>query len=276
MPSNRIKTLTLATVLSVGASAHAATTLKFTVTHGDPNKSTTQAAYIKDGKVLIKSAGGDPRYDLLFIRKSASMRVIDHGDRTVLTFDKQQITDLAARAQGMMTTVQQQIETNLAQLPPGQAERMRNMLGGMGIPVTAPAPVPEKKIVPAGTKTVNAIRCRQIEVLRDRRKVAEFCVADAPDLNLPTDDYATVLALQAFGKTLAEKTEYMSRHVGGVMPNIGFEDVDGIPVEMRDLTGPVPSSMTVTGILAGIGGVVFTIPNGYTPRSLPSLPQLNR
>ena len=122
--------------------------------------------------------------------------------------------------------------------------------------------------------TINNMKCRQIDVMSNNQKVAQLCTADPSTLNLPGDDYETIKALQAFGERLSKKASKISTQYSGTVPEFSGMQIDGVPVEMRNFSGPVFSVMTVTKLTAGVGDVSMTTPGGYKRRQLPSLPEM--
>jgi hypothetical protein len=253
---------------------YADTTIEFSVTESGSTQTGSQIAYVKDGTIFVKGAGGDPQIDLLFNREHSSITIINHGDRTYVSFDEEQISELSDRAQGMMSMVQKQLAENLANLPPEQAARMKEMMGNIGMPAGNEPPPPKQKLIKRGIMTINKMKCRQIDVMSNDKKVAQLCVAEPSALNLPGDDYETIKAIQSFGERLSQKASKISGQFGGSVPEFGGMQIDGVPVQMRNLSGPAPSVMTVTRLAAGVGKVSMAIPDGYKPRQLPSLPQM--
>lgn len=271
--NNHQRILTLATVL-FSTTVCADTTIEFSVTESGSTQTRSQTAYVKDGTIFVKGAGGDPQVDFLFKRERSSITIINHGDRTYISFDEEQINELSDRAQGMMSMVQKQLAENLANLPPEQAARMKEMMGNMGMPAGNVPPPPKKKLIKRGVITINKMKCRQIDVMSDNQKVAQLCMADRSELDLQSDDYETIKALQTFGEQLSRKAGKISGQFSGAVPDFSDMPANGVPVEMRNFSGPVSSVMTVTRVSGGVGGISMAIPEGYKPRELPSLPKM--
>ncbi len=271
--NSRQRTLALATTLC-SATVCADTTIEFSVTESGSTQTTAQIAYVKDGTIFVKGAGGDPQVDFLFNRERSSITIINHGEQTYLSLDEQKISELSDRAQGMMSMVQKQLAENLANLPPEQAARMKEMMGNFGMPASDDPPPPKKKLIQRGMMTINNMKCRQIDVMSDNQKIAQLCMADPSALNLPGDDYQTIKAIQAFGERLSEKASKISGQFSGSVPELSGMPMDGLPLEMRNFSGPVSSVMTVTRLAAGVGEISMAIPEGYKPRQLPSLPKM--
>lgn len=259
------------TALLFSATVCADTTIEFAVTDSGSKGARPQTAYVKDGTIFVKGAGGDPQVDFLYNRERSAVTIIHHGDRTYVNFDEQKISELSERAQGMMSMVQKQLAENLANLPPEQAARMKEMMGNMGMPAGNAPPPPKKKLIKRGMKTVNKMKCRQIDVMSEGQTIAQLCMADRSDLDLHSDDYETIKALQAFGERLSQKADKISGQFSGTVPDFSDMPADGVPVEMRNFAGPAPSVMTVTKFSSGVGGVSMAVPDGYERREFPSL-----
>ncbi len=254
------------------APCEAATTIEFAVTDSGSDASRTQIAYVKDGRIYVRSAGGDANIDLLFTSNNSSIALINHGDRSYTHVDENKVSELA----DAMSLVQKQLAENLALLPPEQAARMKEMMGSFGLPTENPRPEPPKKLVRRGIRSVNNIQCRQIDVVSDRGKLGQLCVATAAAMSIPDADYQTIEALKAFAERLARSASKIRNQLGDSVPNIFGLEVEGVPVEMRDVSGRAPSSMMVTRVASGVGDTALAIPSGYQPRPLPSLTKLRR
>ncbi len=271
--NSRRQTLAIATIL-FSTTVCADTTIEFSVGEAGSAQTRPQIAYIKDGALFVKGAGGDPQIDLLFKRERSSITIINHGERSYMNFDEQKISELSDRAQGMMSMVQKQLADNLANLPPDQAARMKEMMGNFGVPAGGAPPPPKKELIKRGFMTINNMKCQQIDLLSNSQKVAQLCVADPSELNLPGDDYQTIKAMQAFGERLSQKASKISGQFAGSVPDFSGIQIEGLPVEMKSFSDPVSSVMTVTKVVGGVGNAAMAVPDGYNPRQLPSLPAM--
>ncbi len=256
------------------AQGGAATTIEFTVTDAGAGAPRMQTAYVKDGKIYVRSAGGDANFDLLFTSDNSSVALINHRERSYLQLDEKKVSELADTAQGMMSMVQKQLSENLANLPPEQAARMKEMMGNFGLPTESPPPKPRPKLVRKGMRSVNNFQCQHIDVVSDKGTLGQLCVATAAAMNIPGSDYATIKAIKAFAERLERSASNIRGRLGDSVPNVFGLEVEGVPVEIRDVSGPVPSAMTVTRVARGVGDATLAVPNGYHPKSLPALPKM--
>ena len=87
----------------------------------------------------------------------------------------------------------------------------------------------------------------------------------------PLDDYKTIKALQDFQARLWTQASKISSQMGGHMPEFGGKDISGVPIEMKDFAGPVPTTMVVTKANSGVAGKALAVPKGYRAKALPSM-----
>ncbi len=69
--------------------AKADSVLEFLVKETRAPVGKTQPVLIKDGKVMVKGAGGDAELDVLYSRAQEKLVVIDHHKRTFMPVDEQ-------------------------------------------------------------------------------------------------------------------------------------------------------------------------------------------
>ena len=257
------------------APSHAATTIGFNLKQvGEPD--VMQTAYIDDGNLLIKAAGGDPTTDLLFQQSIETMTIINHTDKTTLDIDAAKVGALASQAEGMMSIMQQQIAAQMEGMSDEEKEQfekmMENMGGGQLMPAPAPPPLP-KTFKDMGTQTINGYDCEKTLVYQGDEVVSEVCTAEPADLGIPAADYAVMQAMQAMAKKLRDKTAKLSAQMGQSVPQFGDTDLPGVPVQITDGAG---NAMNIVHIEDGIGDAVLSKPSNYTPTQMPSLPQLTQ
>ena len=135
------------------------------------------------------------------------------------------------------------------------------------------APVQPKTFKDVGGQKRNGYSCQKMEVYQGNDKVSEICTAQPADMGIPAQDYAVIQAMQAMSQKLRDKTAKISAQLGQNVPQFGDTDAPGVPVQMTDKAG---NSMTITQVQAGIGGMNLSKPGGYTPKQMPSLPQLTQ
>ena len=259
----------------VTTSASAATTINFILKQVDQASEVAQFAYIDDGKVLIKAAGGDPKYDLLFQQASETMTIIDHNDKTTLDIDAEKVAALASQAQGMIDIVRQQVQQGMEGMSEEQQQRVQAMIEGLGGGklMETPAPPKPKEVREIGAATINGYTCQKMEVWQGNEKTSEVCTAEPEDVGIPAEDYEVIQAMQAMSQKLRKQTAEISAQMGQNVPQFGDTETPGVPVQMKDRAG---NTMTITQVQPGVGEVKLTKPAGYTAKPMPTLPQLTQ
>ncbi|MDJ0958312.1 MAG: DUF4412 domain-containing protein [Arenicellales bacterium] len=273
---NRILTLAFGIMMFWFIPGQAATTINFMLKQVDHAEDVAQAAYIDNGKLLIKAAGGDPNFDLLFQQANETMTIIDHSEKTTLDVDAVKVETLANQAEGMMDVIRQQVASQMENLSEEQQQQVQQMIENMGVGqlMKEPAPpVQPKTFKDVGMQKINGYSCQKMEVYQGNDKVSEICTAQPADMGIPAEDYAVIQAMQAMSQKLRDKTAKISAQMGQNVPQFGDTDAPGVPVQMTDKAG---NSMTITQVQNGIGDVNLNKPVGYTPKQMPSLPQLTQ
>jgi hypothetical protein len=280
-PDFRNAALPAALLLAPGAllgalSARADAVLDYeVVTQGRPPQA--QTAYVKDGRILMKGFAGSAEGDLLFDRAKQNITVINHRDRKFLTVDEKSVQQMAQQATAMMTALQAQMEKQLAGMSPQQRAQTEQMLAASGLgkmlDAKPAAPVSAPTLKPGKSRTVNGFACQGFEMLRDNKKEGELCVAKPQALGLSGPDFETVRALQVYAESLAKQAGALAARFGVQVPSFSGTNVDGVTVEVVDITSPGGVRMTVKRAASeAVDGKVFAIPAGYTQAALPTLP----
>lgn len=262
-------------LLGYGAASYAATTINFSLKQAGQGSEVAQSAYIDDGKVLIKAAGGDPNYDLLFEQANETMTIIDHNEKTTLDINAQKVAALANQAQGMMDIVRQQLMLEMEDMSEEQRQKVETMIAslGGGQLMQVPPPPQPKAIKDIGAQTINGYSCQKMEVWEGDDKISEVCTAKPEEVGIPAEDYGVIQAMQAMSQKLREQTAKISTQMGQNVPQFGHTETPGVPVQMKDKSG---NTMTITQVQSGIGDASLSKPEGYTPKQMPTIPQLTQ
>lgn len=256
--------------------AAAATSIDFMLQQAGQTGDIAQTAYIDQGRILIRGAGGDPAMDLLFQQAGETMTVINHLDKTTLDIDAAKVATLTNQIGGMMDIVKQQVAKQMENMSEQEREKLEQMLANMGGGSLLPAeqaPAPARTYKGAGARTINGFDCEQTDVYEGENKVSEVCTAEPGDLGIPTTDSVVIDAMQAMSRKLIDQTARISEQMGQNIPQFGDAEVPGIPVRMTDEAG---NSMTITRIQSGIGDASLDKPEGYAVKPMPGLPQLTQ
>ncbi len=251
------------------ASAFAESVIDFRVENG--RRSSEQLVMIKNGALLVKSAGGDENLDMLYERGNQRLVLIDHKKRNFTPLTEEKVDRMARQAEEIQPLIRG-VSEQLRKLSPKQRAKWEGMLGGISLDQieSAKHETESMTIKKTGTaKKVAGIACEQMSVVKGDAVTAEFCLAKPAALKLPEDDSLTLRSLIEFTQRLAARAQGLTGQFGFPLPANGMMALTGIPIEMRDLSGKRPSVMTFNGIGTGeISADSLTVPAGYRPKEL--------
>ncbi len=253
--------------LGLAQAASADSTLEYLVAEGNAKPGKIQPVVIKDGKILLKAAGGDGNFDFIYSASPEILFIIDHGKRSVMGLDEAQVNRISKQAETVQPLLQG-LGEQLAKLDPAKRKQWEEMLGG-NIPLDSIAkaakPVQSAKIVKSGqSRKVAGIACEQMSVYQGKAKSAEFCMADPAKLNLSDTDYATVRSFLSFLERVSRKSQGLAKQFGIILPDLDLRDVAGVPIELREASSHGKINLNMERIVTStVSTDAFKIPDGY-------------
>lgn len=230
-----------------------------------------QEVVVKQGRVMIPSLDAKDRRDFLFDRTRQEAVLIDHSRQTFIRVNDQTLDRLSRQSEPLKPLLAG-LSSQLGKLTPEQRAKWQNMLGGVDLDKIASAAkneLPSHLARKAGARKVGSFSCESVSVLRGKQKVAELCISQADAIGLSADDYATIRSLFDFAEHLANKTRGFSSLMGISIPAVSVQEIPGIPVEIRDLSGPRHETYSLAQIASSAGdSVAMDVPQGYRSEQL--------
>lgn len=251
------------------AAVFADSTLQYQVS----GEKSPQALFVKDGQVLIKSAGGDTKLDILFNGAKNVAFLIDHRKHSFTPVTEQKVSELASQAQDVQPLLRG-LGEQLKKVSPEQKAKWSDMLGGVDLDrVTAkPEDTRPLNLVQAGAgKTPAGIACNKVELRQGSVKKGDICLAPAEALKLSQADYEALRAMLLFSSRVADKAKNVAAHYIdlGPIPSVNLSDYPGIPVEFHDTSSKNASSMVLSAVSPeALSAGVMGIPDGYAAKKL--------
>jgi hypothetical protein len=202
-----------------------------TLSFNDGRQADPTSFLIKDGQVLMQGKspqGGE--FGSIYDSKKNHFLIVDYGRQNYYVMDKTLLNKQIKLMEDMRAQMKQGMEAQLQQLPPEQKKMMQQRMDAM---LNPPKPPPMKITKTGKAENINGINCTQFDVHRGEEKIREVCVAKTSALKISETDYNTLRDMFAYMKEMAEtlaKQSPMGSDDGAMMA-----DMDGIPVEMRDL-----------------------------------------
>lgn len=249
-----------AALLGASVAASADTTLTTTNRFGETVG--TDTVYIADGKVRVDNSRGGY---MLFDSRERTMTMVEPGDRSYMVMTEESLRSMGNAVQQAM----QQLEAQMANMPPEQREQMRRMMKErMGGVMDAGGKAAKPEIVRTGeTKSVAGYECRVVRIMLDGASTGSACMTDFETLGIPDEDRRTIEAMMEFSLALTEQFgEMMPAHMEAMA-------AEGYPMEYESRAGGTPIQGSLKSVKTdALAGNLFTIPDDYTERSMPGMP----
>ena len=240
--------------------------LEYVARKAGVTESTIGFAAIKDDRILFKGAGYSGQIDILYRRDPEGLVIVDHGKRTMMTVDEQEIERINQQARYLLPLVQS-LGEQIGGLSPDQRKKWQKLLGE-GIPLDmiarAAGPVVPTSVASTGEKKVAGMNCRVVQIMRGAKPVVEICFVDAAAIKVSDKDAETMCAFFDFCEGLAGKSMVVTGLFGLALPDLVSCDVKGIPVELVDLSGRNMGAMTLDRIdRSSLSPDFIELPVGY-------------
>lgn len=269
MPVFKLLKSSLGCILFASSVVHAESVVDFRVENG--KAISEQPVFIKQGAVLVKSAGGDGNLDILYEQPKQQLVLIDHKRHEFTVVTDEKVVRIARQAEDVRPLLQG-IGEQLRKLSPKQRAKWEDMLGGISLDKfdAAKRAAQSTQLLKTGvSKTIAGISCEEMNVVRKGAPAVEFCLADPAALRLPADDAATLRSLIGFTQHLAARAESLSSQFGIELPLGSITNLVGVPVEMKDFGGKHPVALTLSGVSdQGFPSDSLQVPAGYRAKEL--------
>lgn len=247
------------------------TLLEFVIKKSPAAKATPQTVAVKDGRIMVKAAGGDRNLDLFYSLAEDRVLVVDHQKRTLTTIDEAQVERLNQQTQGVQPLLQG-LGEQIAKLSPQDRRKWQELLGDtVSLDRIAKGTEPSEptRLEPIGSGKVAGIGCRTMLVVQGKTSMAELSLAEPAALKIPDQDYAAIRGLLGLYERLAVKSQRLAENLGLAVPTIAMREMTGIPIALRDLSREDRGSITLRRIkTTPIPAGSMSIPGGYAAKPL--------
>jgi hypothetical protein len=188
------------------------------------------------GHMLRMSTPGQPDYMLYDAQRDMVIHV-SSSERQYMEIDRASMQEMAnsmARVQQEMAPQIAQMREQLKNLPPEQRAMIEQRMGGMAnfgaMETTSPVKVTTVK---RGSDKIAGFKCQRYDVMNDKTRVGDVCVATQADAGMSKADFSTVSSGMKFMRDMAAGVEKLSAGMGG--PPMSMGDIEGVPVSAKDL-----------------------------------------
>ena len=188
------------------------------------------------GHMVRISTPGQPDYMLFDTQRDVAIHVSSVNGQ-YMEIDRAAMTEMAesvARMQKEMAPQMAQMRERLKNLPPEQRAMIEQRMGGMAnfgaMETTPPVKVTTVK---RGSDKIAGFKCQRYDVMNDKTRVGDVCVATQADAGMSKADFSTVSSGMKFMRDMAAGVEKLSAGMGG--PPMSMGDIEGVPVSAKDL-----------------------------------------
>ncbi len=231
-------------IMAVSASADATPTQQIAIS--------IQGADLRvDGKLDVSNKNAA---QLIYQGNSQTLLMIDHDKRTYAAMDKKTMEDMKAKIDSAM----QQMEAQLAQMPPEQRQMMEKMMKGR-MPMLAQQPVEDVEEFQKTDRVASAggYDCLITEVISAGTRISEICVAPWSEIKGAEEIETTFNGMiELFTRMFTSLSQSLPVKVR--MPFTNMQQLDGFPVIVTNFKG---DSVTQVTKLVSIADKTF--PNGF-------------
>ncbi|MEW6272218.1 MAG: hypothetical protein AB1689_23290 [Thermodesulfobacteriota bacterium] len=226
----------------------------------------------KDVRLQGTRTDGDGKESgtVLFRGASDTIVVLNDRERTYFEISRADAKRLASSLESVRAQIRAQLET-MSPEDRAAVEQAMQEFGGLGNGGAKKPPQPIKAVATGRTSEVEGRPCRQFDVQRGGKRIAEACVASWRDVGLEPDDLAGVRELAAFQRDVLEQVDWegLESAPGSEVFEL-MEEIGGVPVRVRTMHEGKPIVVRVIDVQRkDIDPELFRVPTGYERTTLP-------
>jgi hypothetical protein len=221
------------------APGHADSLIEFRIDKKE--KRSIQPVIVKDNSLLIKGVGGNENLDILYQKTDERLLVINHGKQQITPITENGIENVANQSK-LIAPLIRGITDRLKSLSPKQQANPKGIdretsMSQSGSDSALQSEESSISVRAGGTKNIAGIDCKQINVRKRSKTVAELCLANPTALKLSDSDYGTIRSLLDFTQRLVKKANGLSNQFGFNLPASEIDNLRGIPLELKNFSG---------------------------------------
>jgi len=240
-----------------------------------------QTIFVQNGMLRVDAAamGADGPTTMIF--RDGEMLIVDASQRSFYRLTEASMAELGAQlgqVNEQMSAAMQQMQAQLANLPPDQRAMMERMMKDRmpNLAAMTQAAAPTMRVEQGGSRNVGNYACTDYALYADDTKTQEICAADYDSVPGAQEVAGALGEMQGFFQSLRDA---VSSPLLSGMQNNPFDlmtQVQGFPVSSRVyLNGNLQQELMLSGVeQRDIEASLFEVPAGYTERSM--MPQNGR
>jgi len=188
-----------------------------------------QIMYVQGGALRVETSNGE-----IMLFNNDTMYLIDNADRSYRSIDKATMEQLALTLGAAM----QQMQAQLAKLPPEQRAQMEQLLGSRLGGAAAQKPDVYESVDTGRSDSVDGRACRTWQIKRNGMIDSEVCVVPYASLGGKEDIQALLRRMAEMFESLTKALPQAAASVTGAMH--AYTRINGYPVRSRGFTAGKP------------------------------------
>lgn len=233
----------------------------FQISYAHADVTITYSSPIKQGEDMVMTVAGNRAAMFVPGPGGEKARMIyDRGmDKLFMVMDdKMQYMDMDAMMQSL-GGLSDMLAGMMENMPEDTQGQMGGILGNLGGQQGQPVEPPE--LISTGeTATVAGVNC-SISTMKAGANTTEMCLAEPGDVGISGSDFALL-------QSMMKKQSQTARQAGQILGIKGLElspgEVDGIPVRIKQLTGPEAGTVSeFKGAKDEVDASAVAIPDNY-------------
>ena len=224
-----------------------------------PDKTYVQGAMLR---IEPHQEGGAAATAMIF--RDNALLILNSQERSYYRMDEQTMTRLGSQISAAM----QQMQEQLANLPPEQRAMMEEMMKGRmpeGMSMGGAGQPPALRVEPAGSERVGPYSCDKYAVYQGQNKTQEICVVPDSQIGALGEVMETFRAMARFTRKLVESTPQGPLSNMTQNPFQVLDEIEGFPVLTRQFENGQPTHETLfkSASEQDLSDDLFSVPNGY-------------
>jgi len=219
--------------------------------------------YAQSGKIRMEQvAENETATTMIFLGNE--FLYIDDREKSYIVMDEAMLDEVSAK----MSEAMQQMEAQLASMPPEQRAMVEKMMQGQMQGMTAQqAPAsPAPRVEVKGSGEWKSYKCRQYAVFEGAEKVQDLCAAKLDEVGGADEVFEAFRNMAAYITKMAESMPMGSG--GRINPGELMDEIDGFPVHTIDYeNGAVTRESSLDSVTEqDLDEGLFAAPEGYRRR----------
>jgi len=228
----------------------------------------TAKIYAQAGNVRIDNTGRKKSENVSMIFVGDQVLMLNHKDKSYTVMDKAMLEKMTSQ----MSAAMQEMEKQLAQVPPEQRAMVEQMMKGQmqGMMPKQSAPPAPPRVEKGGPAEWQSYSCTKYTIYEGGQKSQEICAASLDQIEGSDEIMGAFRSMAEFVKKMSESLPFPMASGMAQNPTGMMDQIDGFPVHTIQFEkGSVSQEISFESIAEQVlEDSLFTAPSGYKKQDL--------